>query len=116
MEQSTVSPDTATRKAFDAAVPPAGSLPAEPPRSTATRRIGAAVGSLGERLRSPSVTGRVGAADAVGRGLQRAGGYFDTHDLADIRTDLERFIVRRPIASVLLALGAGYLAGRAVWR
>jgi len=116
MEQSTASPDTTTWERLDAAVRPGGALPAEPPRTTATGRIGAAVGTLGGRLRSPSVTGRVGAADAVGRGLQRAGAYFDTHDLPDIRNDLERLIVRRPVASVLLALGVGYLAGRAVWR
>lgn len=125
MEQPTASPGTTTWERFDSAVRPPGPVAAaaEPPRSltaspgsTATARIGAAVGGLGGRLRSPSVTQRVAAADAVGRALQRAGGYFDQHDFRDIRNDAERLIVRRPILSVFLAAMAGYFAGRAVWR
>ncbi len=48
--------------------------------------------------------------------LQRAGGDFGRYDLEDIRNDAERLIVRRPIVSLALAVVAGYLAGRAVWR
>lgn len=116
MEQPTGSLGTTTWERLDASVRAPGPMRVEPPRSTATGRIGTAVGGLGGRLRSPAVTGRVAAADTVGRALQRAGGYFDTHDLRDIRNDAERLIVRRPIASVLLAVVVGYLAGRAVWR
>jgi hypothetical protein len=113
MEQPTGSLGTTSWARLDASVRPA--VLAEPPRPT-TPRLGTAVSGLGGRLRSPSVTQRVGAADAVGRALQRAGGYFDTHDLRDIRSDAERLIVRRPVASVFLAVVVGYLAGRALWR
>lgn len=113
MEQSTAARETISWDRLDESVRPVFK---EPARSTATSRIGNVVGTLGDRLRSPSVAGRIGAADGVGRALQRAGGYFDTHELRDIRNDAERLIVKRPIASVLLAVVVGYLAGRAVWR
>ncbi len=116
MEQSTAARETTSWDRLDASVRPIRPVFGEPARSTATGRIGNVVGTIGNRLRSPSVTGRVGAADTVGRALQRAGGYFDTHDFRDIRHDAERLIVKRPIASVLLAVVVGYLAGRAVWR
>jgi hypothetical protein len=118
MEQSTGSQvlGTNTWDRLDASVRPPATFGTEPPRATAVSRVGIAVEHLGGRLRSPAVTSRVAVADQVGRALQRAGGYLDERDLRGMRIDAERLIVRRPIASVLVALVVGYLAGRAVWR
>jgi hypothetical protein len=118
MEQPTRSPgaQTDTWERLDADVRPTAAMGGETPRQAPTRRLGEVVGSLGDRLRSPAVTGRVAAADGVGRAFQRAGGYLDQRDVADIRYDAERIIIRRPFVSMLVAVVVGYLAGRAVWR
>jgi len=84
--------------------------------NSSTRRLGETIGNLGGRLRSSSVTERVGAADTVGLALQRAGAYLDQRDARDVRLDAERLIVQRPLLSIALALFAGYVAGRTIWR
>jgi hypothetical protein len=102
-----------TWRRLDTAVRPASS---EGIDRSSTRRIGEAIGNLGGRLRSEAVIEKVGAADAVGRVLQRAGAYLDQRDVQDLRVDAERLIVRRPLVSIALALCVGYVAGRAIWR
>ena len=88
----------------------------EPDRTSATYKVGDWIEHLGRRLRDDAVTSRVGAADAVGRALERAGEYLEHRRVADIRSDAERLIVRRPVVSLALAVVVGYAAGRMVWR
>lgn len=83
--------------------------------SVASRAAGF-LGNVGERLRSETVTRRVPAAESVGRALQQAGGYLERRQMAGVRADSERLIVRRPLVSLALAAVLGYAAGRMVWR
>ena len=89
---------------------------AGPSGRPATYRIGDWMEHLGRRLRSDGATRRVGAADAVGRSLERAGEYLEHRQMAEIRSDAERVIVRRPVLTLALAAVVGYAAGRMLWR
>ena len=88
----------------------------EPDRTSATYKLGDWVEHLGRRLRSEAVTSRVAAADAVGRALERAGEYLEHRSVADVRSDAERLIIRRPMVSLAVAALVGYTAGRRIWR
>lgn len=88
----------------------------EADRTSATYKVGDWMEHLGRRLRGDAVTSRVAAADAVGRALERAGEYLEHRQMADVRIDAERLIVRRPVVSLALALVVGYAAGRMMWR
>jgi hypothetical protein len=79
-------------------------------------KVGDWIEHLGRQLRGDGVTNRVAAADAVGRALERAGEYLEHSDMADMRADAERLIVRRPVASLAVAAVVGYAAGRMIWR
>jgi len=88
----------------------------DPGRASATYKLGDWIEHLGRRLRDDSVTGRVGAADTVGRALERAGEYLEHRQMTDVRADAERLIIRRPVMSLALAVVVGYAAGRMIWR
>jgi hypothetical protein len=84
--------------------------------TSATYKVGDWIEHLGRRLRDDGVTSRVGAADVVGRALERFGEYLEHREMAGIRSDAERLIVRRPVLSLALAAVVGYAAGRMIWR
>ncbi|RPJ70948.1 MAG: hypothetical protein EHM24_13925 [Acidobacteria bacterium] len=86
------------------------------PRTSAIYKVGDWIEHLGRRLRGDALTQRVAAADGVGRALERAGEYLEHRQMADIRNDAERLIVRRPVMTLAVALVAGYAAGRIIWR
>jgi len=88
----------------------------EPDRTSATYKVGDWIEHLGRRLRADAVTSRVGSADTVGRALERAGEYLEHRQMADVRVDAERLIIRRPVMALALAGVFGYLAGRMIWR
>jgi len=90
--------------------------PLEPDRTSTTYKVGDWIEHFGRRLRGEAVTSRVGAADAVGRALERAGEYLEHRQMADVRADAERLIIRRPVISLALAVVVGYAAGRMIWR
>lgn len=115
MEQTTASPHATAWDRLDTAVRPTATT-TEPPRSGAAERIEDAAANVSERLQAPAFAERMCGAGAVGRALQQAGAYFKSHRPEEIRGDVERLIVKRPIVSVCLAVVVGYVAGRAVWR
>ena len=93
---------------------PLGQL--EPDRTSTTYKVGDWLEHLGRRLRGDGMTSRAGAADTVGLALERAGEYLEHRQMADVRVDAERLIVRRPVVSLAVAAVLGYVAGRIIWR
>jgi len=98
----------------DVAVDPLRRL--EPGRTSATHKVGAWIEDLGRLVRGEAVTSRVGAADTVGRALERAGEYLEHREASDVRVDAERLIIRRPVMALALAVVVGYATGRMIWR
>jgi ElaB/YqjD/DUF883 family membrane-anchored ribosome-binding protein len=90
--------------------------------STVASKTGDVVSSVGDRMSSLAGTirekgpqgGMIGsAATGVADQLQAGGQYLQQHDLRDITEDLTAVIRRYPMQSILVALGAGFLAGMA---
>ena len=84
---------------------------------TAMNATGEQFTNLAQTVRERAPEGRVGdvattAADAI----ERSGQYLQQADLQSIRGDLERIIRGRPIESLLVGLGVGYLLARSMRR
>jgi ElaB/YqjD/DUF883 family membrane-anchored ribosome-binding protein len=84
-------------------------------------KAAAGVDRLGDRLheRAREMESRGGLQQKVAGPMHRAGDaadnaaeYVRTHDLGEVRDDLEQQIRAHPLVSVGIALGAGYLLGR----
>jgi ElaB/YqjD/DUF883 family membrane-anchored ribosome-binding protein len=84
-------------------------------------KLAAGAERIGDRLhdRANELEQRGGVGGRVGTGLHRAGDsiedaaeYVRSHDLSEVRDDLERQIRTHPLISVGIALGAGYILGR----
>jgi len=90
----------------------------------ASERADMAMSATGERLhdlahtvRQKAPEGKVGdLAFNAAHALERSGDYLQRSDLTDVRSDLETLIRRRPIPSLLIGLGAGFLLARALRR
>ena len=84
---------------------------------TAMNATGEQFSNLAQTVRERAPEGRMGdvattAADAI----ERSGQYLQQSDLQSIRGDLERIIRERPIESLLVGLGVGYLLARGLRR
>jgi ElaB/YqjD/DUF883 family membrane-anchored ribosome-binding protein len=84
-------------------------------------RVAGKLSEFGDRLeeRGREYRDRGGVQGRAGEAAVRAGGaldsgaeYLRSHDMDDMRDDLERQIRGRPLVSVGVALGAGFLLGR----
>jgi ElaB/YqjD/DUF883 family membrane-anchored ribosome-binding protein len=84
-------------------------------------RVAGKLEEFGDRLeeRGREAQGRGGMQGRAGQAAVRAGealdgsaDYLRSHDMEDMRDDLERQIRGRPLMSVGVALGAGFLLGR----
>jgi ElaB/YqjD/DUF883 family membrane-anchored ribosome-binding protein len=84
-------------------------------------KAAAGVDRLGDRLheRAREMENRGGIQQKVAGPMHRAGDaadsaaeYVRTHDLGEVRDDLQQQIRAHPLVSVGIALGAGYLLGR----
>src|SRR5690242_9753682 len=78
--------------------------------STTGKRLESAGHSV--RAQSPPEGVMGAAASNVADVLERTGGYLEKRDLDDIRRDLKALLRRRPIESLLVSVGVGYLLGR----
>ena len=54
------------------------------------------------------------ATEAVASGIEHAGHYFEDKGLSGMTSDLGNMIKSHPIPAVLIAVGMGYLLGRAL--
>jgi hypothetical protein len=54
------------------------------------------------------------ATSKVGEGLKQGGEYLEDKGLSGMAGDMGEMIKRNPIPALLLALGVGYLVGRAL--
>lgn len=73
--------------------------------------------SLAQTVRDKAPEGKVGEmATSAANALERGGNYLQQADLTDVRGDLESFIRRRPVESLLVGLGVGFLLARALRR
>jgi ElaB/YqjD/DUF883 family membrane-anchored ribosome-binding protein len=88
---------------------------------TGRNRVAGQMEQLGDRLEergrtmedSGGVQRRAGqAAIRAGEALDTGAEYIRDHDMADMRDDLERSIRERPLLSVGVAVGAGFLLAR----
>jgi ElaB/YqjD/DUF883 family membrane-anchored ribosome-binding protein len=91
--------------------------------STGRNRIAGQIESLGDRLEerghaledAGGVQRRAGQAVVrASEGLNNSADYRRTHDVSEMRDDLEYAIRERPLFSVGLALGAGFLLARLI--
>jgi uncharacterized membrane-anchored protein YhcB (DUF1043 family) len=72
---------------------------------------------LAQTVRDKAPEGKLGeVAATTADKLEQGGRYLQDADLESIRTDLERVIRERPIESLLVGLGLGYLLARATRR
>jgi ElaB/YqjD/DUF883 family membrane-anchored ribosome-binding protein len=76
----------------------------------ALESTGERLGDLADTVRANAPSGTVGqvahrAADAI----EQSGEYLQQHTTSDIISDLTDLVRRRPIASILVAAGIGYL-------
>lgn len=64
-----------------------------------------------------SLAQKIGAAPAMrtaANGVQRAAHYVQAHSVKDVLNGIERAARRRPVASIAMAVVAGFLVGRAL--
>ncbi|HEU5090392.1 MAG TPA: hypothetical protein VFT99_23215 [Roseiflexaceae bacterium] len=72
---------------------------------------------LAQSVREKAPEGKLGdVAYTAANKLEEGGRYLQEADLESIRTDLERVIRQRPIESLLIGFGVGYLLARATRR
>ena len=64
--------------------------------------------SLAQKLRFP------GAVRHAATGIERAAHYVQVHSVKDVATGIGRLVRRRPAPTLLLAVIAGFLVGRAL--
>jgi len=89
--------------------------------SQVAERTDAAINATGERImgfadtvRANAPSGTAGAvATKAADALEQGGQYLHQHATSDILSDLTNLVRRRPIPSLFVALGLGYLAVRA---
>jgi ElaB/YqjD/DUF883 family membrane-anchored ribosome-binding protein len=82
--------------------------------STAGKRLEGAGHSVRDQAPAEGVMGA--AAGSVADVLERTGDYLEKQELRDIGRDLRSLLRRRPIQTVLVSVGAGYLLGRIMRR
>lgn len=75
-----------------------------------------AVRRLGRRAHERGgVAGRADpVAQRLGAGLETAAGYLRSHEVVDMRVDLEREVRQSPLRSLLIAGVAGFVVGRLI--
>lgn len=92
-----------------------------PPAERGRQRIADRLDRAGRRLRRQGGTleqkggmkSKAGqAAERAGELAERGASYLRTRDTAEMRSDLEVRVRDRPLASMAVALAAGYLVGR----
>lgn len=78
---------------------------------------GAKMETLAQTVRENAPAGKVGDfATTAANALERGGNYLQASDLSDVQGDLEQIIRRRPVESLLVGLGVGFLLARALRR
>jgi ElaB/YqjD/DUF883 family membrane-anchored ribosome-binding protein len=91
----------------------------------AADQIDSAMTSAGQQMNTLAQTvrekapaeGRLGeVANTTAQALERSGEYLQRADLDTVRSDLETIIRRKPIESLFVGLGIGYLLARAFKR
>lgn len=84
---------------------------------TAMNATGEQFTNLAQTVRERAPEGRMGdVASTAADAIERSGQYLQQADLQSIRGDLERIIRDRPIESLLVGLGVGYLLARSMRR
>jgi len=79
-------------------------------RNTSVQADLAMEGATGARARLQARAKPV--VQRAGRAVETGSDYLRSHDIDEIRGDLEREIRAHPIKSIAIALGAGYLLGK----
>lgn len=78
---------------------------------------GAKMETLAQTVRQNAPAGKVGEyATTAANALERGGNYLQASDLSDVQLDIEQIIRRRPVESLLVGLGVGFLLARAMRR
>jgi uncharacterized protein YjbJ (UPF0337 family) len=78
---------------------------------------GAKMETLAQTVRQNAPAGKVGEyATTAANALERGGNYLQASDLSDVQGDIEQIIRRRPVESLLVGLGVGFLLARALRR
>lgn len=78
---------------------------------------GQSIQNLAQTVRQNAPTGKVGEyAQTTADALEKSGQYLKQHNIEDVRGDLEALIRRRPVESLLVGLGVGFLLARAFRR
>lgn len=78
---------------------------------------GAKMETLAQTVRQNAPAGKVGEfATTAANALERSGNYLQASDLSDVQGDIEQIIRRRPVESLLVGLGVGFLLARALRR
>ena len=138
-QMKTESPDGAltSQEATDAATEKAGG-DGEGRLGQAEAKVGEVLGQARDAATNLAESGRTGAADALegaaGRlegaasgegstsqvadrtaeGMHAAAGYLQDHDTSEVLNDVEQFVKTHPMQSVLVAVAAGLVIGRAL--
>jgi hypothetical protein len=83
---------------------------------SATGSVGSGMKTMGEKVEEYGPKeGMLGKATSkVSEGLKQSGEYLEEKGLSGMAGDVGEMIKRNPIPSLLLALGIGYLVGRAL--
>jgi len=78
---------------------------------------GAKMETLAQTVRQNAPAGKVGEyATTAANAIERGGNYLQASDLSDVQIDIEQIIRRRPVESLLVGLGVGFLLARAMRR
>ena len=86
---------------------------AESGRTSAADALESAAGRLEEGTASSgSVPAQV--ADRTAQGMHTAAGYLKDHDTSEVLNDVENYVKTHPMQSVLVAVAAGLVIGRAL--
>ena len=103
--------ETARNKAGEASAVAADKV------ETAMNATGEQFANLASTVRERAPEGRMGdVATSAADAIERGGQYLQQADLQSIRGDLERIIRERPIESLVVGLGVGYLLARSMRR
>lgn len=79
--------------------------------------VGQRIEDVGETIRSKAPSGRVGrVVGRTGEALQHSGQYLRESGPTDIRRDIEQVMRERPLATLFVGAGLGFLLARAFRR
>jgi ElaB/YqjD/DUF883 family membrane-anchored ribosome-binding protein len=105
--------DTAREKAGEVAQSATQSIDAQ--RDTVAGSLDTVATNLRDRAEQiPGGARTTQMAQTAADRIEHASTYLREHEVSDIMTDVEAFVRTHPTQSLLIALGAGFLLGRAV--